>query len=334
MKYLFPTFLLLLAVNMCKAQDLSAKANHFLSTLSPELRAKVLFPLNDNERFNFNFVPTPRKGPTFNDFNLVQRQAATNLLRASLSAAGYEKAIDIVELEKVLIIIEKQAPDNHYRDPANYHFCIFGEPSSNALWGWRFEGHHVAFNFVLQANKVVSSTPSFLGANPGIVGIDEQRGKQVLKRESEIALTLVNSLTDEQRKIVRFSEEAPKEIITGNARKAVSLEPKGLSFKQFTTEQQKVFMELLTVYVKNYELGFSKTLMDKITRAGIDNLSFAWAGGLTYGLPHYYRIQGPMLLIEYDNIQNNANHVHTLVRDLTNDFAEDILREHYKKEHQ
>ncbi|HEU5145571.1 MAG TPA: DUF3500 domain-containing protein, partial [Chryseosolibacter sp.] len=97
--------------------------------------------------------------------------------------------------------------------------------------------------------------------------------------------------------------------------------------------QQKLFLQLLNVYVKNYQLGFSKRLMDKIEKAGIENLSFAWAGSLQPGAGHYYRIQGPMLLIEYDNTQNNANHVHTVVRDLTNDFAEDILREHYQKEH-
>ncbi len=74
-------------------------------------------------------------------------------------------------------------------------------------------------------------------------------------------------------------------------------------------------------------------MRDKINKAGIKNLYFAWSGSLNPGTGHYYRIQGPMLLIEYDNIQNNANHVHSVVRDLTNDFAEDILREHYLKEH-
>ena len=92
-------------------------------------------------------------------------------------------------------------------------------------------------------------------------------------------------------------------------------------------------MQLLNVYVKNYQFGFAKRLMDKIEKAGIENLSFAWAGSLQPGAGQYYRIQGPMLLIEYDNTQNNANHVHSVVRDLTNDFAGDILREHYEKEH-
>lgn len=332
MKIIF-SFLFLLASILCTAQDLSKKANDFLATLSSELKSQAMFPLKDAERFNLNFVPIDRKGPTFRDFNEQQKKAALDLLRASVSVQGYQKAVDIMDLEKVLIIIEKQAPDNHRRDPLNYHFCIFGTPSPDKPWGWRFEGHHISMNFASTEGKIISSTPSFFGSNPGIVKIEEQEGKQALKLESDLAINLVNSLTPDQLKTARFSEEAPQEILTGNSRKVTNLEPRGLSFKALTAEQKNIFLQLLDVFVKNYEFGFSKTLMEKIKKARLENLSFAWAGGLQYGVPHYYRIQGPMLLIEYDNIQNNANHVHTAVRDLTNDYAEDILREHYLKDH-
>jgi len=333
-KKIISAIALLLCFNFCFAQDISSKANAFLATLSPELKARTLFTLlKDEERFNLNFVPKERKGPTFHDFNDQQKTAALALLKASLSAQGYQKTVDIMELEKVLVIVENQKPDSHYRDPLNYHFCIFGTPAPDKPWGWRFEGHHISINFASSYGKIISSTPSFFGANPGIVKIDEQKGKQALKLESEIGLTLVNSLTQEQLKIARFSEEAPHEIFTGTMRKVSNIEPRGISYKGLSKDQQKTFLQLLDVFVKNYELGFSKTLMDKITKAGIENLSFAWAGGLQYGLPHYYRIQGPMLLIEYDNTQTNANHVHTVVRDLTNDYAEDILQEHYLKDH-
>jgi hypothetical protein len=329
------SILLTLIVGYAFAQDLTQKANNFLATLTPELKSKTLFPLKDEERFNFNFVPLDRQGPTFNDFNEQQKTAAIALLRASVSEQGYKKAVDIMELEKALIIIEKQAPDNRRRDPLNYHFCIFGTPSNSGPWGWRFEGHHISMNFASNEGKIISSTPSFFGSNPGIVPNDVgiQQGKQALKQESALALTLINSLNSNQLKIARFSEETPADIFTSNNRKATNLEPKGITFKTLSADQKKTFLQLLDVFVKNYEFGFSKTLMAKIERAGIDNLSFAWAGGLKYGEPHYYRIQGPMLLIEYDNIQTNASHVHTVVRDLTNDFAEDILREHYLQDH-
>jgi hypothetical protein len=130
-----------------------------------------------------------------------------------------------------------------------------------------------------------------------------------------------------------ISEKAPSEILTGNDRRAKPLEPAGLLFTSLNEGQKKAFMQLLDVYVKNYVFGFSSKLMEKIKKAGVENLSFAWAGSLTPGAGHYYRIQGPMLLIEYDNTQSNGNHVHSVVRDLTNDFAEDILKEHYKKDH-
>lgn len=328
-----PCLLLLVAINFAAAQDLSKKANDFLATLSPELKSQAVFPLKHEERFNFNFVPLARKGPTFRDFNDKQKAAAMELLKASLSEQGFKKAADIIDLENALIIIEKQAPDSRYRDPLNYHFCIFGTPTPDKEWGWKFEGHHISVNFVSTDGKIVSSTPSFFGSNPGIVRIEEQKGKQALKLESELALSLVNALSGEQLKTARFSEEAPKEIITGNSRKVSNIEPRGISFNALSEDQKKTFLQLLDVFVKIYQLGFSNTLMEKIKKAGMDNLSFAWAGGLQYGVPHYYRIQGPMLLIEYDNIQNNANHVHTTVRDLTNDFAEDILREHYLSDH-
>jgi hypothetical protein len=157
--------------------------------------------------------------------------------------------------------------------------------------------------------------------------------KEVLKLESDLGFRLINSLDEDQLKVAIFSAKAPAEIITGNKRKAESLEQKGILYTALSDSQQKTFMELLNVYIDNYELGFAKTLRNKINDAGTANLTFAWAGSLKPGIGHYYRIQGPMLLIEYDNTQNNANHVHTVVRDLTNDFAEDILREHYEKEH-
>jgi hypothetical protein len=315
------------------AQDIANQANAFLNSLSPELRKRTLFELDDKERFNFNFVPVTRQGPTFHDFSEKQKSLATELLRASLGKDGYEKATAIMELENVLIVLENQAKDNHYRDPLNYHFCIFGTPSSTEPWGWRFEGHHVAFNFVSSEAKIVSSTPSFFGSNPGIVLSGPDKGKQVLKIETDLGFQLVNSLNASQRKLAIFSDTAPAEIFTMNKRTAIPLRPLGIQFASLDENQKKIFLQLLNVFVRTYAFDFSERLMKKITDAGIDKLSFAWAGSLVPGVAQYYRIQGPMLLIEYDNTQNNANHVHTTIRDLTNDFGEDILREHYKKEH-
>lgn len=321
-----------------EAQDLSEKANAFLETLSEELKAEALFSLDDAERYNMNYVPLPRKGPTFHDFDREQKQAAVDLLTASLSKAGYKKTEEIRELEKVLRIIENddndKMPDGRpRRDPLNYHFCIFGTPSPTDIWGWRFEGHHISLNFTSDDGNIVSSTPSFMGSNPGIVRTGEYRGKEVLKKESELGFELVNSLTRDQLKMAKFSEEAPYEILSENHRKVEGIEKVGIPYTELTPDQKKTFMQLLDVYIGNYIFEFSEIFRKKIMDAGIENLNFAWAGSLKEGVAHYYRIHGPMLLIEFDNTQNNANHVHTAVRDLTNDFAEDILKEHYEMEH-
>lgn len=335
LKVLFKAICIVFAVVVAipvNGQDLAKKANAFLNTLSGELRSKAQFAFGDAERFKWNFVPIERKGPSFRDFNEKQRNAAIALLRVSLSEQGYQKATGIIELEDVLKIIENRSPADHYRDVLNYHILIFGEPSSIKEWGWRFEGHHVSLNFSSTKGTVVSSTPSFFGSNPGIVTIGEKKGKQILKKEMELGFLLVNSLDEKQLKDALIADKAPSEIITGNSRKASFLKPGGIDFSKLNEDQKKIFLQLLDVYIKNYASKFSEKFLEKIKKAGIDNLQFAWAGSLQPGNGHYYRIQGPVLLIEYDNTQNNANHVHTVVRDLTNDFGEDVLNEHYQQE--
>ncbi len=334
MKNIFTLIVLFSSVFVqAQKKEVLTNAQSFMGTLTPELKSKAQFPFDDAERFNWNFVPIQRKGVTFYDFTPKQREAAMTLLKSSLSEQGYQKATAIVNLENILKVVENRGADDHYRDPMNYHFWVFGAPDEKNPWGWRFEGHHVSLNFSLLNGEIVSSTPSFFGSNPGIVKEGSSKGMEVLKQETDMGFSLVNSLSSTQRSTALLSETALPEIVSGNNRKAMMQTPAGLSFKEMNKDQQAALLKLLDVYVKNYAFGFSKKLMEKITKAGIDNLHFAWAGSLQPGAGHYYRIQGPMLLIEYDNTQNNANHVHTTIRDLNDDFAEDILREHYAKEH-
>jgi hypothetical protein len=316
-----------------QSASISSKANDFLQLLDETQAAKARYPFEDEERFNWHFVPRERNGIPFNDLNEKQRQAALALLKVSLSDQGFQKANNIMALENVLREVESRAADDKYRDPLNYSLTIFGNPEPENIWAWRLEGHHLSINFCSNHGEIVSSTPTFWGSNPAVVRSGRSTGKQILKQETDLGFTLVNSLNTNQLTTAVVSPKAPSEIITGNQREAQLQDPKGLGFNEMTDPQKKLFLQLLNVFVKNYQLGFSKRLMDKIEKAGMENLSFAWAGSLQPGAGHYYRIQGPMLLIEYDNTQNNANHVHTAVRDLTNDFAADILREHYEKEH-
>jgi hypothetical protein len=325
--------LVLTTAGRSQSPSIASKANEFLALLDEPQSARARYAFDDEERFNWHFVPRERNGISFNDLTEKQRQAALALLKTSLSEQGYQKANNIMALENILREVENRGNDDTYRDPLNYYLTIFGNPDPANLWGWRLEGHHISINFSSANGEVVSSTPTFWGSNPAIVRSGRFAGRQILKQESDLGFTLVNSLDMNQLRTAVVADKAPAEIITGNQRRAELQEPKGLGFADMNEQQKKLFLQLLNVYIKNYQMGFSKRLMQKIEKAGIENLSFAWAGSLQPGAGHYYRIQGPMLLIEYDNTQNNANHVHTVVRDLTNDFAEDILREHYQKDH-
>lgn len=321
---------------IASSQELNALAAEFLNTLDPELKSKTIFALDDEERLNFNFVPIIRKGPTFHDFNEKQKNAAMTLLRASLSKEGFRKTKEIIALENVLMELEGgkfKMPDGSGRDALNYHFCVFNDPVTQQFWGWRFEGHHISFNFVASKGKIVASTPSFLGSNPAIVREGEHKGKEALKLETQLGFAMVNSLTKEQLAKALFSEKAPREILTTNKKVVSNLNPPGISYGDLSKDQKEALEKLLMVYLDNYESGFSQSLLDKIKTSGMNQLSFAWAGSLVPGKGHYYRIQSPVILIEYDNTQNNANHVHTAVRDLTNDFGRDLLKEHYNESH-
>ena len=263
-----------------------------------------------------------------------QRAAAMDLLKATLSEQGSQKAIAIMQLEIILKELEKSPKENERRDPLKYYFSIFGKPSLTTVWGWRIEGHHVSLNFTSNGKKVVSGTPLFMGTNPGIVPSGDHKGYQIQKDEANLAFELLNSFDEEQLKKAIYSKTAPYEMITENSKKVGLLKDEGISLNELNGDQQKMLIKLISVYVKNYPYGFADEFMRKIEKAGLDKIKFAWSGDKVYGgIGHYYRIQNDVLLIEYDNVQNQANHLHTVVRDLTNDFGEDILRNHYLKEH-
>jgi len=322
-----------LNLKYCCAQDVETSANAFLGLLDEKSRTQIQYNFNSDERFDWHYIPKRRNGLALRDMTDGQRNAAFVLLRNSLSDQGYRKALAIIELEKVLRGIEGRDDDDLYRDELNYYVTIFGTPAKEKVWGWRMEGHHLSINFSSKSGEIVSATPTFFGSNPATIPRGTEKGKKILKQETELAFSLLASLHADQLKTAVISKTAPREIITRNDRRAELLEPSGISYSKLTHAQQQIFLQLLHVYVKNYVFGFSEKFMNKIKKAGLNNLSFAWAGSLTEGAGYYYRIQGPVLLIELDNTQNNANHIHSVVRDITDDFAADILREHYQKEH-
>src|SRR5688572_19724762 len=261
-----------------QSADISATAIDFLKLLSADVKSQAQFGFKDAERFDWHYVPRGRNGVSLHDLTQPQLDAAINLLKASLSVQGFRKATDVMGLENVLREVEGRGPDDSYRDPKKYYFTIFGTPSKDSVWGWRLEGHHISLNFSTLKNKIESSTPSFLGSNPATIPSGKRKGEQILKDESMLGFSLVNSLSSTQLQTAVISDNAYSDILSENKRKAMPLSPKGIAYTELNEQQKKTFMSLLDVYVKNYELGFSTTLMNKIKAAGIENLTFAWAG--------------------------------------------------------
>jgi hypothetical protein len=330
--------LCLLLPPFCEGQSSSfaVQANQFLNSLNGEQRRKVLYPFGDEEQYNWHFIPKrDRQGLWLRDLNDQQKELAFTLLKSYLSDQGFRKTKEIIQLEGLLQQLENRPKDDWYRDPENYSFIFFGQPSEKTPWGWRFEGHHLSFTFSTLLNRITSGTPGFMGANPAVVLSGPGKNMQALKDETALGFQLLGTLTPQQLTKTVISGEAPADILTAARRKAMIEKREGIYYSKLNEAQQKLFLQLLSVYVHRYTQSFAAEMMHEIEQAGLEKLQFAWAGARerALGKPHYYRIQGPTIIIEYDNTQNNANHVHTVVRDLKHDFGGDELLQHYQKGH-
>lgn len=327
--------LLLTALQPVKAQTPLKAVSAFLESLNPNQKNETLFPFDDGERLNYHFVPFVRKGITFNELNWEQQAAAIRLMRSCMSENAYQKTRQIREMELVLKALEKRKPEDHFRDSGNYHFSIFGIPSAEADWGWRFEGHHISFNFTFQKNRMVSGTPAFLGSNPGVVKEGALKGREILKDETEYGRQFLATLTSDQLKKAIADTVTPAEVLSGDKRKVLMQNTMGIAYTDLSATQQALLRKLIAVYVNRFTHLFADDMLQEVQKAGLDKLRFTWIGDTMPGPghPHYYRVMGPTLLIEYDNTQNQANHVHSVVRDLLHDFGGDALMEHYATAH-
>ena len=309
--------------------DMARAATHFLAALKPEQQAKASFEFKHDERYNWHFVPRERKGLPLKEMAPEQRELAHALLASGLGQRGLVSALTIISLEQILKEIEQgRGPA---RDPELYFVSVFGKPGEKETWGWRVEGHHLALNFTIVGGRAVAGGPSFMGSNPGVVRDGPRKGLRVLGLEEDLGRQLAQSLDSDQKKVAVFSADAPKEIITGNQRKAQLENPGGIAVGKLNEQQRQVLMSLIDLYAGRLRPEMAENDLRRIMEKGIDEVHFAWAGGMEVGQPHYYRINGPTFLVEYDNTQNNANHVHTVWRDLENDFGDDALRRHYEQ---
>jgi hypothetical protein len=313
------------------ATEMVAAAKTFLGSLNAEQKKQATYPLTDAERENWNFVPIARNGLSFKNTSTQVQALGIALLRTGLSHTGVAKSQAIMQLE--LFLKEQEKDTVGRRDPTNYLVTIFGEPAADKSWGWRFEGHHLSINFTVVDGKHVFFVPSFMGTNPAEVRQGPRKGERVLAEEEDLGLALINSLDNAQRKIAIFAPEALKEIVTTNKKRVDPLSPEGIAASKLTAPQREKLFGLVKAYLNRARPELADEAFGKISAAGLDKITFAWAGGLDRSKQTYYRIQGPTFLIEFDNSQGNGNHIHTTIRDFKGDFGHDLLREHYAKAH-
>lgn len=314
------------------AAAMATAAGQFLDSLTPEQRAKAAFAFGSDDRLRWHFIPNetfPRRGLMLKDMTEPQRRLAHDLLRTGLSARGYSKVTTIIGLEDVLKVVE--AGGRFARNKEEYFFSIFGTPGAKGAWGWRVEGHHVSVRFTINDGSVashVASSPMFLGTNPADVREGPQKGTRVLGEEEDVARALLLALTPEQQKTAIISATAPNDILTMNKNDITPLAAEGIPYSAMQPAQQAMLVRLIEVYTSTMEADVAAERLAVARKGGLEQVRFAWAGGVTRGEKHYYRVQGPTFLIEFDNTQNDGNHVHSVWRDFNGDFGRDVLRDH------
>ena len=303
-------------------------AGEFLASLSPELKQKAAFPVDSEERLNWHFIPMQdkqrrptRKGVGLFEMNDAQRKAAMGLLKAGTSDKGYTQATTIMSLEAILRELEKGR--GAVRDPQWYFVTVFGEPSKTGKWGWRIEGHHLSINFLIDKGEVVSTTPYFFGANPALIMTGPNKGDRTLEAVEELAFKLFNSLDENQRKVAHRPEHFPE--ISQTPRAQVG-DPVGLPAEKMTDAQRGILTELLEAYATRMPPALAREEMKRVRDAGLGKVHFAFTGEAEQGKAHTYRVQGPTFVVEFLNVQsdaqgNPANHIHSAWRRLPADFG-------------
>ena len=320
---------LLVAQAAGPADTMQSAARRFLEALSPELKARAQLPFDSEDRTIWNYVPIDRKGVSLKMLDERQRRIAMDLLRTGLSEQGYKKAEVIRSLENVLREMES---GRIVRDPELYYFAIFGDPVASGTWGWRYEGHHLSQNWTIVQGKAIASSPQFLGANPAEVREGAMKGSRPLAAEEDLAFALLNSLDERQQSSAIVEAKAPADILTTNAREVATQEERGLAWRDMNAAQRQRLMALIEEHARTQAPALAEERLARLRKAGLDAIRFAWMGARERSQAgHYYRIQGPTFLVEFDNTQNRANHIHQVWREFKGDFGRDLLAEHYRQ---
>jgi Protein of unknown function (DUF3500) len=329
------------------ALRMAEAAQRYLESLDEPRRRATQFAFEDQERFRWNYRPDGffidgitfwHEGLRLINMTRDQQQAALALLDSGVSTRTADRARQIMALENHLREQERVIPrwvPHVVRDPELYAFSIFGQPGGKAPWAWRAGGHHIGFHVTVIGGELVATTPFFLGCNPSLVRHGTRDlGLRTLPEEEDMARDLLLSLAPERKQVALISPKAPTDILTDAYRTAnPAVPPRGLRFAAMSGEERQKLIALIRLYVGRATDEVAENEWRRIEAAGLDSITFAWLGSEEFRQGHYYAIKGPTFLIEYDNVQDDATHIHSVWRDLTNDWGEDLLAAHYAAEH-
>jgi hypothetical protein len=306
----------------------AAAATGFVATLDDRQRRQLEFAFEDGERFDWHYTPRRRKGLPLGEMAPGQREAALALVRTGLSESGYGKVAGVIALEGLLREIE-----GAWRDPDLYFLTLFGKPGSDGPWALRMEGHHLSLHFTLLDGAVMATTPMFFGANPAEVQGGPRKGFRLFAAEEDAALKLLHSLEPGQRAQAVIAASSYGDIVSRNARELDPMKPEGLAARHLDDAQRAVLMQLIGAFARTLRPDLAAQRLARVEKGGADAITFAWAGRTPpagdFRGPYYFRIQGPLFLIEFDRTQNRGNHAHAVWRDYENDWGRDVLREHF-----
>lgn len=294
------------------AGNITTAATHFLDALTESQHSQATYAFTDTERTRWHWTTPgnfPRNGLPLREMNEDQKVRALELLQASLSSIGLEKAITIMALQRDL-----------GNDPELYYITLFGTPGAAEPWGWRWEGHHLSHHFTV-VGDTVATMPFFLGAWPTTT----EAGMRAMPREEDAGLELVNSLTGAAFETAILQERTLGRHVTQNAATVAPLDPVGLLYGDMHDSQQRLVDEIISTYLATQPDHVVQLSLDRIDEADRATIRFAWAGSPEYRSPQYYRLQGPTFLLEFDNSRNGGTHIHSVWRDFAEDFGAHIL---------
>jgi hypothetical protein len=312
-------------------EEMAAAANAWLAALDTRRKGEAQLAWDSRWRENWHYVPRSRPGIPFRDMNASQSAGAWSLLGTLLSARGLEQVKGQLTIERIL---GELTGSPGFRDPQNYALVIFGDPAGSAPWAWRFEGHHLSLSVVVAPGHGIALTPIFFGANPAKVPQNHAHGGfRLVGAEEDAAFSLIQSLEGGVRTQAVIGDRSLGDIVAGPSRELSLQRFEGVPLARLNDAQRGGVMRILELYTGTMREEVAAAAIARIREAGVEQLHLAWAGSLARGRPHYFRVHGPAALVEYDNTQDGANHVHSVWIDPQGVFGRDLLKAHYQRAH-